>query len=57
MPLLGISLPRNQTETLATQAMQYVINSDLSALSSWFETNYLKIDAAKREAVVIGPWL
>ena len=37
--------------------LQYaIINSDLSLLSSWFESNYLKIDAAKMQchwAIVI----
>ena len=36
--------------------LQYAINSDLSPLSSWFESNYLKIDAAKMQchwAIVI----
>ena len=37
--------------------LQYVINSDLSVLSSGFEPNYLKIDAAKSQAVAIGPSL
>lgn len=37
--------------------LQYVINSDLSVLSSWFESYYLNIDATKTQAVAIGPSL
>ena len=34
--------------------LQYVINSDLSVLSSWFESNYLNIDAIKRKQLPLG---
>ena len=34
--------------------LQCVINSDLSVLSRWFGLNYLKINAAKTQAVAIG---
>ena len=37
--------------------LQCVINSDLSVLSRWFRLNYLKINAAKRQAVAIRPSL
>lgn len=37
--------------------LQYVLNSDLSALSRWFAGNYLQINAAKTQAVAIGPSL
>ena len=35
--------------------LQYVINSDLSVLSTRFEPNYVKIDAPKTQALAIGP--
>ena len=35
--------------------LQCVINSDLSVLSRWFRLNYLKINAAKTQAVAIRP--
>ena len=35
--------------------LQFVINSDLSVVSSWFESNYLKTDAAKMQVVATGP--
>ena len=35
--------------------MQYIIYSDNRVLSSWFEINYLKINAAEMQAVAIGP--
>ena len=37
--------------------LQSVLNSDLSVLSRWFASNYLKINAAKTQAVAIGPSL
>ena len=37
--------------------LQSVLNSDLSVLSRWFERNYLEINAAKTQAVAIGPSL
>lgn len=37
--------------------LQYVNNSGVSVLSSWFEFNYLNIDATKTQAVAIGPSL
>ena len=37
--------------------LQCVINSDLSVLSRWFGLNYLKINAAKTQAVAIEPSL
>ena len=36
---------------------EYVINSDLSILSSWFRQNYLEINSAKTQAIAIGPKL
>ena len=35
--------------------MQYIIYSDNHVLFSWFEINYLKINAAEMQAVAIGP--
>ena len=35
--------------------MQYIIYSDNRVLSSWFEINSLKINAAEMQAVAIGP--
>ena len=37
--------------------LQSVLNSDLSVLSRWFARNYLQINAAKTQAVAIGPSL
>jgi len=37
--------------------LEYVINSDLSILSSWFRQNYLEINSAKTQAMAIGPKL
>ena len=37
--------------------LQYVLNSDLSVLSRWFPKNCLQINAAKTQAVAIGPSL
>ena len=35
--------------------LQYIINSDLSVLSRWFSMNFLQINAAKTQAIAIGP--
>ncbi len=35
--------------------LQYVLNSDLSVLSRWFARHYVQINAAKTQAVAIGP--
>ena len=35
--------------------LQFVVNSDLGVLSSWFRKNYLQINAAKTQAIAIGP--
>ena len=37
--------------------LEYVINCDLSILSSWFRQNYLEINSAKTQAMAIGPTL
>ena len=34
---------------------EYTINEDLKIVSSWFESNYLKINDTKTQAMVIGP--
>ena len=35
--------------------LEYMINTDLSVLSSWFVSNYLHINATKTQAMVTGP--
>ena len=35
-------------------ALQFVVNRGLSRLSEWFDTNYLLINNAKRQALPIG---
>ena len=45
------------TSDPSPMVLQYAINSDLSLLSSWFESSYLHIDATKTQAVAIGPSL
>ena len=37
--------------------LQDVVNSDLCVLSRWLGMNHLRINAAKRQAVAIGPSL
>ena len=36
-------------------ALQFVVNRCLSRLSEWFDTNYLLINNAKTQALLIGP--
>ena len=40
---------------VSPMVLQFVINSDLGVLSSWFSKNYLQINAAKTQAIAIGP--
>ena len=40
---------------LSPMVLQFVINSDLSVLSRWFRINFLQINAAKTQAIAIGP--
>ena len=42
---------------VSPMVLQCVINSDLGVLSRWFGLNYLHINAAKTQALVIGPSL
>ena len=35
--------------------LEYTVNEDLKIVSSWFESNYLKINDTKTQAMVIGP--
>ena len=42
---------------VSLMVLQCVINSDLGVLSRWFGFNYLQINAAKTQALVIGPSL
>ena len=36
-------------------ALQFVVNRGLSRLSEWFDANYLLINNAKTQALLIGP--
>ena len=36
-------------------ALQFVVNQGLSRLSEWFDANYLLINNAKTQALLIGP--
>ena len=40
---------------VSAMVLQFVINSDLSVLSRWFRMNFLQINAAKTQAIAIGP--
>ena len=40
---------------VSPMVLQFVINSDLSVLSRWFRMNFLQINAAKTQAIAIGP--
>ena len=40
---------------VSPMVLQFVINSDLSLLARWFRMNFLQINAAKTQAVAIGP--
>ena len=40
---------------VSPMVLQFVINSDLGVLSSWFRKNYLQINASKTQAIGIGP--
>ena len=40
---------------VSPMVLQCVINSNLSVLSRWFGLHYSKINAAKTQAVAIGP--
>ena len=42
---------------VSPMVLQCVINSELGVLSRWFGLNYLQINAAKTQAVDIGPSL
>ena len=45
-------------KSTSTKVLQYVINSNVGVLSSSLvESNYLKINWARRQAVAIGPSL
>ena len=46
---------RSVRAALLTRILQFVINSDLSVLSRWFRMNFLQINAAKTQAIAIGP--
>jgi len=40
---------------LTPPVMEYIINSDLHLLSTWFQQNYLEINVSKTQAMAIGP--
>ena len=40
---------------VSLMVLQFVINSDLSVLSRWFRIDFLQINAAKKQAIAIGP--
>ena len=40
---------------VSPMVLEYTINEDLKIVSSWFESNYLKINDTKTQAMVIGP--
>lgn len=42
---------------VSPMVLQCVIKSDLGVLSRWFGLNHLQINAAKTQALVIGPSL
>lgn len=45
-------------KSTSTKVLQYIINSNVGVLSSSLvESNYLKINWARRQAVAIGPSL
>ena len=40
---------------VSPMVLEYTINEDLKIVSSWFESNYLKVNDTKTQAMVIGP--
>ena len=42
------------TSDSSPMVLEYSINSDLSLLSTWFESNYLQINATKTQAIAMG---
>ena len=43
------------TSDVSQNALQFVVNRGLSRLSEWFDANYLLINNAKTQALLIGP--